>query len=360
MSAVRLGLGGPAIDHPGSTAAALLQVRGLSKRFTLPRDTLFGPRPELAAVDDISFDLAAGETLAVVGESGCGKSTVGNLVLNLLSPSGGSIRFDGEDLAAADDARWRERRRDLQLIFQDSRSALDPRLTIDCQVAEGLEIHGVATAADRAAMAAAMLEAVGLGGDLARRYPHELSGGQQQRAVIARALVLEPKLVVCDEPVAALDVSVQAQVVNLLRDLQRNFGLAYLFISHDLSLVRHVADRVAVMYLGRFVEVAECEALFAAPAHPYARALIGAVPAARSRHGRRVPPLRLEGEPPSPLNPPSGCALNPRCPFATDLCRSDRPALRRLADGRSVACHHAEALPGAVVGPDIQPARAVS
>ncbi|WP_281684817.1 ABC transporter ATP-binding protein [Thalassobaculum salexigens] len=321
----------------------LLRVAGLARRFILPRTSLFGPRPELTAVADVSFDLAAGETLAVVGESGCGKSTVGNLVLNLLSPSAGSIRFDGEDLAAADDTRWRDRRRDLQLIFQDSRSALDPRLTVEAQVAEGLEIHKVATAADRKIMVAAMLEAVGLGGDLARRYPHELSGGQQQRAVIARALVLEPKLVVCDEPVAALDVSVQAQVVNLLRDLQRNLGLAYLFISHDLSLVRHVADRVAVMYLGRFVEVAECRDLFAAPAHPYARALIGAVPAARSRRGRLVRPLRLEGEPPSPMNPPSGCPLHPRCPFATDVCRTELPALRPLADGRSVACHHAEA-----------------
>jgi oligopeptide/dipeptide ABC transporter ATP-binding protein len=190
----------------------------------------------------------------------------------------------------------------------------------------------------------AILEAVGLGGELATRYPHELSGGQQQRAVIARALVLEPKLVVCDEPVAALDVSVRAQVVNLLRDLQRAFGLAYLFISHDLSLVRHVADRVAVMYLGRFVEVADRDALFGAPAHRYSRALIGAVPAARSRHGRKVQPLTLEGEPPSPLDPPTGCALHPRCPFATDRCRSERPDLRDLPDGRAVACHHAEEL----------------
>ena len=321
----------------------LLQVDGLCRRFSLPRTSLFGPRPELTAVADVSFELAAGETLAVVGESGCGKSTVGNLVLNLLSPSAGTIRVDGEDLAAASDARWRDRRRDLQLIFQDSRSALDPRLSIEAQVAEGLEIHNVAAAADRRILVDAMLEAVGLAGDLAKRYPHELSGGQQQRAVIARALVLEPKLVVCDEPVAALDVSVQAQVVNLLRDLQRNLGLAYLFISHDLSLVRHVADRVAVMYLGRFVEVAECRALFDAPAHPYARALIGAVPAARSRRGRPVKPLRLDGEPPSPLTPPSGCPLHPRCPFATDRCRAELPALRPLADGRSVACHHAEA-----------------
>lgn len=332
------------VDSPGRRRP-LLRVEGLAKTFPVPRDGLFGPRRGLAAVADVSFDLIAGETLAVVGESGCGKSTVGNLVLNLLRPSAGSILFEGEDLTAGSDARWRERRRDLQLIFQDSRSALDPRLRIDRQVAEGLEIHAIGDRAERARRVSDMLEAVGLGGDLAARYPHELSGGQQQRAVIARALVLEPKLVVCDEPVAALDVSVQAQVVNLLRDLQRRFGLAYLFISHDLSVVRHVADRVAVMYLGRFVEVAGRDALFAAPAHPYARALIGAVPAARSRHGRRVQPLTLEGEPPSPLNPPAGCALHPRCPFATERCRTERPALWPLADGRAVACHHAETLP---------------
>ena len=329
----------------GSGPAPLLSVRNLVKRFPLPRDSLLRPRPVLVAVTDVTFDLAAGETLAVVGESGCGKSTVGNLVLNLMTPTSGTITFDGEDLVEANDAAWRARRRDLQLIFQDSRSALDPRLRIDRQVAEGLEIHAIGTAADRLDRARGMLESVGLAGDLANRYPHELSGGQQQRAVIARALVLEPRLVVCDEPVAALDVSVQAQVVNLLRDLQRTFGLAYLFISHDLSLVRHVADRVAVMYLGRFVEVANRESLFAAPAHPYTRALIGAVPVARSRHRSRGAPVRLQGEPPSPLNPPSGCALHPRCPFATERCRSDVPNPRLLTDGRWVACHHAEDLP---------------
>lgn len=324
--------------------APLLQVHGLAKRFMVSRDRLFGPRPSLTAVADVSFDLAAGETLAVVGESGCGKSTVGNLVLNLLTPNAGSIHFDGEDLAAAGDARWRARRRDMQLIFQDSRSALDPRLTIDVQVREGLEIHGIGTPLEQDQRVRDILQAVGLGDELAARYPHELSGGQQQRGVIARALVLEPRLVVCDEPVAALDVSVQAQVVNLLRDLQSRFGLAYLFISHDLSLVRHVADRVAVMYLGRFVEMADRSVLFDTPAHPYSRALIGAVPAARSRLGRRGTPLRLRGEATSPLRPPTGCALHPRCPFATEVCRTDQPVLRNLVPGRSVACHHAEAV----------------
>lgn len=323
-------------------AEPLLIVEGLAKRFSLPRDWMFGRRRELIAVSDVSFALQPGETLAVVGESGCGKSTVGNLVLSLLAPSAGQILFEGEDLAAASELRWRVRRRDLQLIFQDSRSALDPRLPIDRQVAEGLDIHRFGKPEERVSRAHAMLDAVGLGGDLSTRYPHELSGGQQQRAVIARALVLEPKLVVCDEPVAALDVSVQAQVINLLLSLQKRFGLAYLFISHDLSLVRHVADRVAVMYLGRFVEVADRDSLFSNPAHPYSRALIGAVPAARSRHGRRVSPLTLQGEAPSPLTPPTGCALHPRCPFATERCRNERPALRQLSAGRQVACHHAE------------------
>ncbi|MCR9177613.1 MAG: ATP-binding cassette domain-containing protein [Alphaproteobacteria bacterium] len=324
---------------------SILKVRGLTKRFPMPRDRFFGPRPTLTAVAGISFELVAGETLALVGESGCGKSTVGNLVLNLIAPTEGTIAFEGEDLSRADAARWRARRRDMQLIFQDSGSALDPRLTIDRQVAEGLDIHAIGTVSDRLDRAHRMLEAVGLGGDLVGRYPHELSGGQQQRAVIARALVVEPKLVVCDEPVAALDVSVQAQVVNLLQDLQQAYGLTYLFISHDLSVVRHVADRVAVMYLGRFVEVARRDVLFARPAHPYSRALIGAVPAARSRHGRKVHPVALAGEPPSPMFPPIGCALNPRCPFATDRCRRETPELRSLAGGGLVACHHAEGLP---------------
>lgn len=324
--------------------SSMLWVEDLTKRFPVPRDWAFGKRRELVAVDTVSFELAAGETLAVVGESGCGKSTIGNLVLNLLSPSGGRILFDDAPLADADEAGWRARRRDMQLIFQDSRSALDPRLRIDRQVAEGLEIHAVGNPQDRLDRARQMLAAVGLDGDLAGRYPHELSGGQQQRAVIARALMLKPRLVVCDEPVAALDVSVQAQVINLLRDLQRELGLAYLFISHDLSLVRHVADRVAVMYLGRFVELAPRAALFVRPRHPYTRALIDAVPVARARRRPDWQPVHLHGEAPSPLNPPPGCALHPRCPFATEICNLERPEMRTLDDDGTVACHHAEAL----------------
>ncbi|MEQ9332029.1 oligopeptide/dipeptide ABC transporter ATP-binding protein [Thalassobaculum sp.] len=335
-------------DAPAREASAatvpLLAVEDLVKVYPAARAGLFGRRRSLTAVAGVSFELAAGETLAVVGESGCGKSTVGNLVLNLITPTAGRVRFDGEDLSAVDDACWRDRRRDMQLVFQDSRSALDPRLTVGAQVREGLDIHGIGMPAERRAEAEAMLEAVGLGG-FADRYPHALSGGQQQRAVIARALVVGPRLVVCDEPVAALDVSIQAQVVNLLSDLQARLGLSYLFISHDLSLVRHVADRVAVMYLGAFVEVGTRRQIFDDPRHPYTRALIGAVPVARARRSRHGRPVRLTGEVPSPLTPPAGCSVHPRCPFATERCRVERPAARRQPDGRIVACHHPETVP---------------
>jgi len=322
--------------------APLLAVRDLVKVYPGPRRGLFGPRRELTAVAGVSFELAAGETLAIVGESGCGKSTVGNLVLNLIEPTSGRVAFDGEDLSATGADRWRALRGDMQLIFQDSRSALDPRLSIGDQVREGLDIHGLGAPAERRAEAEAMLEAVGLPG-FADRYPHALSGGQQQRAVIARALAVGPRLVVCDEPVAALDVSIQAQVVNLLTDLQARLGLSYLFISHDLSLVRHVSDRIAVMYLGAFVEVGSRRQIFDEPRHPYTRALIGAVPVARARREPRGRPVRLSGEVPSPLDPPPGCSLHPRCPFATGRCRAERPLPRRQADGRSIACHHPEA-----------------
>lgn len=325
--------------HAAAAPATLLAVEDLVKVFAGPRDGLFGRRRDLKAVAGVSFELMAGETLSIVGESGCGKSTVGNLVLNLIKPTAGRVVFDGEDLSTVGVDRWRERRRDMQLVFQDSRSALDPRLTIGEQVREGLDIHGLGAPAERRAEAEAMLEAVGLAG-FAGRYPHALSGGQQQRAVIARALVLGPQLVVCDEPVAALDVSIQAQVVNLLSDLQARLGLSYLFISHDLSLVRHVSDRIAVMYLGAFVEVGTREQIFDTPRHPYTRALIGAVPVARARRIRSERPVRLTGEVPSPLDPPSGCAVHPRCPFATERCRVERPASRLEADGRTIACHH--------------------
>lgn len=323
---------------------SLLEAANLVKHFDGPRHGLFARRSTVHAVDDVSFQIARGETLGLVGESGCGKSTVGQLVLNLLEPTAGAIRFDGEDICALNASGWRARRRDLQLIFQDSRNALDPRLRVAAQVAEGLEIHGFDQITERTQ---AMLEAVGLGRELGERHPHELSGGQVQRAVIARALVVEPQLVVCDEPVAALDVSIQAQVVNLLRDLQAERGLAYLFISHDLSLVRHIAERVAVMYAGRLAEVAPRSALFERPLHPYTRALIAAVPVARAKKTlQRKKAEPLQGDPPSPLTPPSGCRLHPRCAHATEQCQAEVPPLRALdgANGHLVACHHAENL----------------
>lgn len=340
-TAVALTAAAPA-SRPAPGPAPLLSVRDLVKVYPAPRRGLFGRRRELTAVAGVSFELAAGETLAIVGESGCGKSTVGSLVLNLIEPTSGRVAFDGEDLSGTDAARWRALRGDMQLVFQDSRSALDPRLTLGAQVREGLDIHGLGTPADRHSEVEAMLEAVGLAG-FADRYPHALSGGQQQRAVIARALVVGPRLVVCDEPVAALDVSIQAQVVNLLTDLQARLGLSYLFISHDLSLVRHVSDRIAVMYLGAFVEIGSRRQIFDDPRHPYTRALIGAVPVARARRIRAGRPVRLSGEVPSPLDPPSGCAVHPRCPFASGRCRTERPLPHRQADGRVVACHHPEA-----------------
>lgn len=322
---------------------SLLVAERLVKNFDGPRGGLLARRNKVHAVDGVSFGIARGETLGLVGESGCGKSTVGQLVLNLVEPSSGRVHFDGEDVSTLDAAGWRARRRDLQLIFQDSRNALDPRLSVSTQVAEGLQIHRLDAVRERTA---AMLAAVGLGGDLGDRHPHELSGGQVQRAVIARALAVEPQFVVCDEPVAALDVSIQAQVVNLLCDLQAERGLAYLFISHDLSLVRHIADRVAVMYAGRIAEISPRTALFECPLHPYTKALIAAVPVARARKSsRRSKAQPLQGDPPSPLAPPDGCRLHPRCPHATEQCRTESPSLRSLGDtSHLVACHHAEAL----------------
>jgi peptide/nickel transport system ATP-binding protein len=321
--------------------APLLEVEGLVRRYAAPRALPWGPRPAVRAVDGVSFRIDRGETLGLVGESGCGKSTVGRLAIGLDRPDGGTVRFDGADLAACDAAGWRSMRRRMQMVFQDTAGSLNPRLTVGGQVREPLDIHGIGTRAEREAAALEALRAVALEPEHARRYPHELSGGQQQRAVIARALVLKPDLVVCDEPVSALDLTIQAQTVRLLADLQRSHGLAYLFISHDLNVVRRLASRVAVMYLGRIVESGPTAAVLSAPRHPYARALLASVPvpdpAARGR-----PRLRPVGEPPDPARPPSGCAYHPRCPRATGVCRAERPALAADADGRAVACHHPE------------------
>jgi oligopeptide/dipeptide ABC transporter ATP-binding protein len=291
----------------------------------------------LRAVDDVSFHIDPGETLGLVGESGCGKSTVGKLVLGLERPDAGRIAFEGQALDSTRTSQWRALRRRAQMVFQDPLNALDPRIAIGRQIVEPLAIHRLGEARDYPVRLAAALTAVNLPAEMAHRYPHELSGGQLQRVVIARALVLEPSLVVCDEPVSALDVSVQAQVVNLLARLQRERHIAYLFISHDLKVVRHISQRVAVMYLGKLVEVADRDCLFREPLHPYTRALIVAVPAPDpSRRGRR---LLLRGDPPSPIDPPSGCRFHTRCPVAIAPCREIEPPLQALGGRRWVACH---------------------
>jgi peptide/nickel transport system ATP-binding protein len=319
----------------GAARTPLLRVRDLRKEFPIGGGVL--RRPSVVhAVDGVSFDLAAGETLGIVGESGSGKTTLGRLVLRLIEPTGGSILFDGDDLLALDAAALRRRRRAMQLVFQDPFGALDPRQRVGDIVGEGLAIHGLAPRHERRTRVVALLARVGLSDEALDRYPHEFSGGQRQRIGIARALALEPRLIVADEPVSALDVSVQAQIVNLFQDLQAAFGIAYLFIAHDLRVVEHVAGRVAIMYLGRIVELADTATLYAAPRHPYTRALLSAVPTTDVAQRRER--IVLSGEPPSPLTPPEGCPFHPRCAHAEARCRVDRPGLLGTAT-HQVACH---------------------
>ncbi len=307
------------------------------------RRGLLGRPVAVRAVDGVSLAVDPGRTLGIVGESGCGKSTTGRLALGLEPPDAGRVRFRDQAMPAMRDPAWRRLRAEMQMVFQDPLGALDRRLSIGRQVAEPLAIHRIGSKAERRDRVAALLEDVGLRPDQAARYPHELSGGQRQRAVLARALATDPALLVCDEPVSALDVSIQAQVVNLLADLQERRGIAMLFISHDLKVVRQVSHAVAVMYLGRIVERGDPEAIFADPAHPYTAALVSAVPVPR----RQRPRIVLQGEPPDPARIPPGCAFHPRCPVAVAACRVDTPALKPRPDGRQVACHlaHGEAAP---------------
>jgi oligopeptide/dipeptide ABC transporter ATP-binding protein len=335
---------------------SLLQVEGLTKHYPVRQGIVLARQVGLVrAVDGVSFRIERGETLALVGESGCGKSTTARLVLRLIEPTAGTVRFDGQQVSGA---ALRLLRRRVQVVFQDPYASLNPRLCVGETIAEPMEVHGIGDAASRAARVRDLLGLVGLAPFHAQRYPHEFSGGQRQRIGIARALAVQPDLIVCDEPVSALDVSIQAQVVNLLKDLQARFGLSYLFIAHDLAVVRHMADRVAVMYLGQIVEMAGKRDLFAAPRHPYTRALLRAIPHPDPRRRGRVTPL--PGDVPSPMNPPPGCRFHTRCPHAEAVCREQEPTLREVAAGQLVACHLAEALPPfeAAVGQGLSPVAA--
>lgn len=322
------------------TKEVLVRVEQLTKYFPLKRK--LGRKPDGAAVkavNGLTFEIYDGETLALVGESGCGKSTTGRTMLRLLEPTGGEVWFQGQNLFRLTKEELRQMRRQMQIIFQDPFGSLNPRMRVRDIVAEPLVAFGQGSPRERLERVRELLDIVGLSGEQMERYPHEFSGGQRQRISIARALALNPKLIVCDEAVSALDVSVQSQVLNLLEDLQARFGLSYLFISHNLSVVYHIADRVGVMYLGKLVELAPVDALFARPAHPYTQALLSAVPETTAE--RRRERILLHGDVPSPASPPPGCAFHTRCPHATERCREEEPLFREIVDGHQAACHYA-------------------
>jgi len=321
----------------------LLTVDKLTTMFAVSRGGWFGGWADLHAVSDVSFKLNAGETLGVVGESGCGKSTLGRSILRLIEPTSGSVTWCGRELTTLTAEEMRNQRRDLQIIFQDPIASLDPRMTVGQIIGEPLTVFEKSlTRDDRTRRVAEIMQAVGLTPEMVHRYPHEFSGGQAQRIGIARAIVTRPKLVVCDEPVSALDVSIQAQIMRLLQDLKTKFGLTLIFISHDLSVVRMMSDRVMVLYLGRMAEIGETANLFADPKHPYTKALLSAAPVPDPKIARKRERAILAGDPPSPIDPPSGCAFRTRCPMAQDLCAAERPAPVDLGTGHFAACHFAE------------------
>lgn len=320
-----------------NTPKPLLEVKNLKKHFPIFKGLFNRQVGSVKAVDDVSFNVYPNETVGLVGESGCGKTTAGRSLLRLIEPTSGEVIYKGQDILNLDREEMRQVRRNLQIIFQDPYSSLNPRMTVDSLIGEALEFHGIASGKEKRAMVQDLLVKVGLQPAYITRYPHEFSGGQRQRIGIARALALSPDLIVCDEAVSALDVSVQAQVINLLKDLQEEYNLSYLFIAHDLSVVRHISDRIAVMYLGQIAELAPCDNLFAAPKHPYTQALLSAIPQAnpRRKHKRVI----LEGDVPSPINPPTGCRFHTRCPACYKPCKNIEPKTTEVEEGHFVRCH---------------------
>jgi len=323
----------------------LIQVNGLKKHFPIMRGVLRRQVGAVQAVDGVSFDIYKGETLGLVGESGCGKSTTGRTILQLLEPTAGTVQYAGKELTALNKSELRKSRRDMQMIFQDPYASLNPRMAIGGIIGEPLQIHNIGDAKSRKERVKELMGLTGLNPFFINRYPHEFSGGQRQRIGIARALATNPSFIVADEPISALDVSIQAQVVNLMDDLKEELGLTYLFIAHDLSMVRYISDRVAVMYLGRIVELSDRNSIFEHPLHPYTQALLSAIPIPDPEKEEKRKRLILEGDVPSPANPPSGCRFHPRCRYATDICSKEDPEFRDLGlDGAQhmVACHHAD------------------
>lgn len=318
----------------------LVRIENLKKYFPIIRGILIQKEVgQVMAVDDISMEIMEGETMGLVGESGCGKSTTGRAILQLIKPTSGKVYYDDVDLTLLQGEELRRMRRNIQIIFQDPYASLNPRLTVEAIVSEPLEVHGIGNKKERRERTQELLSLVGLQPSLLNRYPHEFSGGQRQRIGIARALALQPSFIVCDEPISALDVSIQAQVVNLLEELQESLGLTYLFIAHDLSMVRHISTRTSVMYLGKLVEMADRDELYNNPLHPYTQALLSAVPVPDPVRESKRQRIILEGDVPSPINPPSGCNFHPRCPVAIDICDKETPEWREVAPGHMAACH---------------------